>query len=90
MASRGRALSVTFPKPMSEFIEERVREGGFTGPDEYLRHLVRQDYERESEALRALVEEGLASGPGIEMTPARRAAMRERLIAKRTRRKRSA
>ena len=90
MANRGKTLSVSFPKPMSDFIEERVRDGSFADASEYLRHLVRQDYDRESEALRSLVEEGLASGPGIEMTPARRTAMRERLMAKRARRKRSA
>ena len=85
MRRRARTMTVRLPETLHEFVMERVAEGSFPGPGAYLAGLVRQDFERESELLRALVEEGLASGPGVEMTPARRTAMRRRLMSKRRR-----
>lgn len=85
MRRRAPAVAVRLPKALYEFVVQRAAEGRLAGPGVYLAGLVRHDFERESERLRALAEEGLASGPGVEMTPARRTAMRKRLMSKRRR-----
>lgn len=90
MAARFTKVSVSLPKSMQGFVAERVQEEGFADVSEYVRHLVRQDRERRGAQLAALIAEGLASGPAVEMTESRRAAMRERLVRKHRGRKTSA
>jgi antitoxin ParD1/3/4 len=47
---------------LQAFVDQRVAEAGYSSAGEYLRDLIRRD--RERQALRALVVDGLASGPG--------------------------
>jgi antitoxin ParD1/3/4 len=46
-------------------VDERVKARSYSSTSEYMRDLVRRDEERTKEArFKALIEEGLASGPG--------------------------
>lgn len=50
---------------MREYIDNRVASGNYGSTSEYIRDLVRRDQEEQAKKrLRALIEEGLASGPG--------------------------
>jgi antitoxin ParD1/3/4 len=64
------SLNVSLPKLMKEYLEARVKEGGYSTPSEYVRALVREDQQRKAEEkLEALLLEGLSSGAPIEITP---------------------
>lgn len=54
--------TVTLPDQLKAYVDDRVAAGGYNSPGEYIRDLIRRD--REREALRALILDGLASGPG--------------------------
>ena len=41
-------LHITLPPILKQFVEQRVAEGGFSGPSEYFGELVRNDQERTS------------------------------------------
>lgn len=58
-------LSFSIPPALLSWIEQRVAEGRYADAADYLRDLVRRDQqeaEEETEWLRAMIEEGLASG----------------------------
>lgn len=58
---------------MRAYIDTPVATGHYGNTSEYIRDLVRKDQTEESKArLRALIEEGLASGPGTPWTEADR------------------
>jgi putative addiction module antidote protein, CC2985 family len=64
-------LSFALPEAMRAYIDARVATGHYGNTSEYIRDLVRKDQAEESKArLRALIEEGLASGPGRPLTQA--------------------
>lgn len=64
-------LSLAIPKALTEYIDSRVDGGGYGNRSEYIRELVRQDQrEQAKQRLRALVEEGLASGSATPDTQA--------------------
>jgi len=64
-------LSFALPEAMRANIDARVATGHYGNTSEYIRDLVRKDQAEESKArLRALIEEGLASGPGRPLTQA--------------------
>lgn len=66
-------VSLAIPEDMISYIDERVAAGCFGNRSEYIRDLVRQDqWEQAGARLRALVEEGLASGPAVADTQADR------------------
>jgi antitoxin ParD1/3/4 len=69
-ASRLR-LNVSLPEELSRFIDEKVATGEYGTAGDYIRTLIRQAQERERDdaRLKALLLEGLDSGPGIEVTP---------------------
>lgn len=54
--------TVTLPDPLKAFVEEQVARGGYDSPGEYIRELIRRD--RDRQALRGLLMDGLGSGPG--------------------------
>ena len=59
-------ISLAIPEPVVAYIDARVAAGEYGNRSEYIRDLVRRDQrERAKERLRALVEEGLSSGPGV-------------------------
>lgn len=62
-------ISIAVPEPVVAYIDERVAAGEYGNRSEYIRDLVRRDQrERAKERLRTLVEEGLASGPGVALS----------------------
>lgn len=64
-------LSFALPETMRAYIDARVATGHYGNTSEYIRELVRKDQAEEAKArLRALIEEGLASGPGRPLTQA--------------------
>ncbi len=73
-------LNVTLPDPMKDWVERRTREGRFGNAGDYVRHLIRNDRERQT-ALAAFQTEitlGIESGPARPFDPgAFTARMRE-------------
>jgi antitoxin ParD1/3/4 len=62
------SLNISLPKTLRKYIEDRVREDGYSTPSEYLRSLIREDQKRKVVGrIEALLLEGLASGEPIEV-----------------------
>jgi antitoxin ParD1/3/4 len=58
-------LNLSIPPALKNWVDAKVAEGRYSSASDYMRHLVRRDQEAamtETEWLRALVAEGLASG----------------------------
>ncbi len=69
-------LSFALPETMRSYIDARVASGHYGNTSEYIRDLVRKDQAEEAKLrLRALIEEGLASGPGTPWTEADRESL---------------
>ena len=64
-------MNIALPEPMRAYVAERVASGQYGNTSEYVRELIRKDQREQTIArLRALVEEGLASGPAVPDTQA--------------------
>jgi len=64
------SLNISLPQPLKDFVEERVKQGGYSTPSEYVRELLREDQKRRAEEkLEVLLLEGLNSGKPIDVTP---------------------
>ena len=64
-------MSFALPAAMRTYIDARVSSGNYGNTSEYIRDLVRKDQEAQAKKrLHALIEEGLASGPGLPRTHA--------------------
>ena len=61
-------VNIALPDPLKAFVEERVADGEFGTPSEYIRSLIREDRERRRERLESLLLEALDSRP-IEIMP---------------------
>lgn len=76
-------MNISLPQPLKQFVDEQVRDGGFSSTSDYVRELIR---ERQRQAavnhLRALIAEGLASGPTVPVDKAWFAKMRRRARAR--------
>jgi antitoxin ParD1/3/4 len=58
-------MNISLPENMKSFVDTRMQAKGYSSTSEYVRDLVRRDVERQSEErFIALIEQGLASGPG--------------------------
>jgi antitoxin ParD1/3/4 len=69
-------LSFALPPAMRSYINTRVATGHYGNTSEYIRDLVRKDQADNAKArLCALIEEGLASGPGTTWSASDRAEM---------------
>jgi len=58
-------LNVTLPPQLKQWVDARVAEGRFSSASDYVRDLLRRDQDAalsETEWLRGLIQEGLASG----------------------------
>lgn len=58
-------LNVSIPPSLRQWIDHRIAEGRYSSASDYVRDLVRRDQEaadEETEWLRGLIAEGLASG----------------------------
>lgn len=54
--------TVTVTEAQDDWIKAQVANGDFTNDSEYFRDLIRRDQEKER-ALKAAIDEGIASGP---------------------------
>lgn len=60
-------MNIALTEPLREYVVQRVASGEYGNTSEYIRDLIRRDQrEQNILRLRALVEEGLASGPAVE------------------------
>jgi antitoxin ParD1/3/4 len=76
-------MNISLTDPLKEFVDEEVREGGYSSTSDYVRDLIRQRQRRKAEeTLRALLLEGLNSGPATPMEPDFFDKMRERAHAR--------
>ncbi len=61
-------LNVSLPESMRTFIDEQIKNQGYSTASEYIRHLIRKEQEAmEDKRLEALLIEGLESGEPIEI-----------------------
>ena len=75
------SLNISLPQPLKDFVEERVKEGGYSTPSEYVRELLREDQKRRiEERLEALLLEGMNSGKPLAVTPEYWEKKRQQLI----------
>jgi antitoxin ParD1/3/4 len=64
-------MNIALPEPLRAFVAERVAGGQYGNTSEYVRELIRKDQQEQRVLrLRALVEEGLASGAPVADTQA--------------------
>ena len=76
-------MSFALPEAMRDYVDQRVRSGQYGNTSEYLRELIRRDQEEQArKRLRALIEEGLSSGPGQALTPQRAARLKKQALGK--------
>ena len=80
-------MNISLPDPLKDFVDNQVREQGYSTSSEYIRELIRNDQNRRAEQrLTALILEGLESGPPIPVDEnywsSKRAALQQRLTTK--------
>jgi len=58
-------LTISLPRTMKDFIEQKIREGRFSTPSEYIRSLVRDDQDLTGNSdLALLIRRGALAGGG--------------------------
>ncbi len=76
-------MSFALPEALRSYIDQRVRSGQYGNTSEYLRELIRRDQEDQAKKrLRELIEEGLQSGRGRDLTRKVVAELRTRALGK--------
>ena len=70
-------MNVSLPDGLKEFVEAQVDEGDYGTSSEFVRELIRREQGRTQ--LRALLVDGMGSGPGSEMNEAYFERIRERI-----------
>ena len=76
-------MNISPPEPLKRFVDQQVREGGFSSTWDYMRELIRERQRRNAEDhLRTLIAEGLACGPAIPVGTAWLDEMRQRARAR--------
>ena len=80
-------MNVSLPEQMKDWVEAQSKDGTFSNASDYVRHLIRQDRERQQAIaqLQAEIDKGFASGPGrpLDMDDFKKRA-RERFERKRS------
>lgn len=72
-------MNISLPEPLKRFVDEQVRDGGFSSTSDYVRALIRERRRHAAEGhLRSLIAEGLASGPPLPVDKQWFADMRKR------------
>jgi antitoxin ParD1/3/4 len=57
-------MNISLTQDLKSFVDTRMQAKGYSSTSEYVRDLVRRDIERQTEErFKALIEEGIASGP---------------------------
>ena len=63
------SMNVSLPETLKDYVQERVAEGTFSNPSDFVRALIREDMRRKAEErLDELLMEGINSGPAEPMT----------------------
>jgi len=63
-------MNISLPDEMRAFVEEQLKNGGYSTASEYVRELIRNAQKEKAKArLEALLLEGLDSGDPIDVTP---------------------
>lgn len=76
-------LNISLPRVLKEYVQQRVRHGGYGNTSEYVRELIRTEQkQRAHDELEAMLLEGIQSGPATEMTKADWKKLRNRLKTK--------
>lgn len=70
-------MNISLPDDLKEFIDQQVAENSFMTSSEYIRSLVRKEHAVAK--LRAMILEGMSSGPTIPMDETYFESKRERL-----------
>lgn len=73
-------MNISLPNSMKRFVDQQVREGDYAGASDYVRALIRKD--QDVAKLRALLQEGLDSGPPEPVTEAWFEDLRRRVRAR--------
>lgn len=64
------SLNVSMPAELRQFVDKRTKDGQFSTPTEYVRHLIREDQKRQAEdRLDRVLLQGLDSSDFAEVTP---------------------
>ena len=75
------SLNISLPQSLKDYVENQVKDSGYSTPSEYVRELLREDQNRRAEQkLEALLLEGLNSGEPIEITPEYWESKRKRVV----------
>lgn len=63
--------TITIPEAMEDWVKTQIASGRYANDSEYFRDLIRRDQERREalEQLRALIDEGDASGTSTKTVP---------------------
>lgn len=62
-------MNISLTDPLKQFVDDEVRQGGYSSTSDYVRDLIRQrQRQKAEELLRRLIAEGLASGPSVPVT----------------------
>jgi antitoxin ParD1/3/4 len=57
-------MNISLTQDLKSFVDTRMQAKGYSSTNEYVRDLVRRDVERQpEERFKALIEDGVASGP---------------------------
>lgn len=76
-------MNISLSEPLKRFVDQQVRDGGFSSTSDYVRELIRERQRRSAEEhLRGLIAEGLASGPAVPADKAWFDKMRKRARAR--------
>lgn len=79
-------MNISLSEPLKQFVDEEVRQGGYSSTSDYVRDLIRQHQRRKAQDfLRQLIAEGLASGPTEPVTADTFEQMRRELRARHAR-----
>lgn len=71
------SMNVSLPAALKEYVKERVAEGVYSTPSDFVRDLIRADMQcRGRRKLDEMLLAGIASGETEEVTPEYRAALR--------------
>ena len=64
-------MNISLPEQMKAFAEAQTRDGRYSNVSDYMRDLIRRDQDRRQAIteIQALIDEGLASGPGKPFDP---------------------
>ena len=70
-------MNVSLPDSLKDFVERQVGERGYGTSSEFVRDLIRHEQERSE--LRALIVDGMSSGPGSTLDDDYFTALRTRI-----------